>query len=105
MSNRTKQIDVEYVKELVLCAVNDGDIYDRCGRFCIANLQKKVKRGVFDASKAPKLFEYYFLTLARERYGNGQRMNKDEKALFGKMAYEQYEEEIFDGTNIYEVKA
>ena len=86
-----QKVDVE---DLALCAVNDGEIYERCGQYCIKNLQRKVKRGIFDETKAPKLFEYLFLTLARKRYAKGIRMNREEKALFGKLVYEHYEEEI-----------
>jgi hypothetical protein len=70
--------DVEYVRELALTAENDGQIYERCGKPCIENLQRKIKRGVFDPIKAPKIFQLRYLDLARESYYKKYRIQSDE---------------------------
>lgn len=94
-----KNVDEEYVKDLYLSAVNTGSIYEHCGKYCIANLQKKVKKGVYDETKAPKIFMSRFLELARDEYLRTcdirPRMSAAAKEMFGKLVLDFYREEIF----------
>ena len=46
----------EESRELLLCAENDGRIYNRSIRPIILNLQKKVKKGIFDKERAVDAF-------------------------------------------------
>lgn len=57
---RTKQPgDEDAAHELFLYATNDSDLYNRGALPIIANLQRKVKKGVYDAELAIKLWRYH----------------------------------------------
>lgn len=51
-------VDQAAVDELMLYITNDGELYRRQVIPIIDNLRKKVKRGVYDADKAVKLWKY-----------------------------------------------
>lgn len=63
-----KGINVETVRELVLFATNDGDIYRSQTTSIIKSLAKKMKRGVYDHEKATKAFEYMADTAAKKYF-------------------------------------
>jgi hypothetical protein len=94
-----KEIDIQFVNDLYLSAVNDGILYERAAMPAILELRRKIKRGQFDEKRAPRMFQLYFLDLAREQYSKNQRvvkqrMTQQEKDLFGKLVYEFFKEEI-----------
>ena len=54
-----KEVDEVAVRELVLYAENDADLYRQSASPIIANLQRKVKKGTYDAELAIKLWRYH----------------------------------------------
>lgn len=59
-AGRTPQgVDEVAVRELVLYAENDGDLYRQSALPIIANLQRKVKKGTYDPELAIKLWRYH----------------------------------------------
>jgi len=54
-----KEVDEVAVRELVLYAENDADLYRQSALPIIANLQRKVKKGTYDAELAIKLWRYH----------------------------------------------
>lgn len=54
-----KEVDEIAVRELVLYAENDADLYRQSALPIIANLQRKVKKGTYDAELAIKLWRYH----------------------------------------------
>jgi hypothetical protein len=97
-------MDTEFVKSLLLWATNDGEVYERCAKPCIAAIKRKIKRGNYDESLVPKMFELGFLDMARRNFAknNGvqknRRMTSEEKKMFGNLALQYYREEIMNGT-------
>ena len=53
-------------RELALFAVNDGELYRRQTTPIIANLKRKIKRGVYESSKALKLWGYLAESAAKD---------------------------------------
>lgn len=53
-------------RELALFAANDYDLYRRQTLPIIANLKRKIKRGVYDPSKALKLWGYLAESAAKD---------------------------------------
>ncbi len=53
-----KPVDDAAVRELVLYITNDHELYRRQVIPIIDNLRKKIKRNVYDADKAVKLWKY-----------------------------------------------
>lgn len=58
MPRARQPVDPDGVRELVLYIENDVDLYRQQIQPIIANLRKKVKKGVYDADKAVKLWKY-----------------------------------------------
>lgn len=54
-------------RELLLFAVNDGNLYRSSIQPAIANLRRKVAKGTYDSAKAADLF-YYIATTASDMY-------------------------------------
>ena len=54
-------------RELLLFAVNDGELYRRSIQPAIANLRRKAAKGTYDSAKAADLF-YYIATTASDMY-------------------------------------
>lgn len=61
-----KEVDEVAVRELVLYAENDADLYRQSALPIIANLQRKVKKGTYDAELAIKLWRYHADRAAKE---------------------------------------
>ena len=53
-------------RELALFTINDGDLYHRQTLPIIANLKRKIKRGIYDPSKALKLWGYLAESAAKD---------------------------------------
>lgn len=53
--------------ELYLYIVNDGYLYEHQTTYIINNLQKKVKKGVYDSNKAIDLY-YHLATVGSDKY-------------------------------------
>jgi len=58
MPRARQPVDDAAVRELVLYITNDGELYRRQVIPIIDNLRKKIKRNVYDADKAVKLWKY-----------------------------------------------
>ncbi len=81
-------IDTHAVTEMFWTITNDGAMkwrnwYDAC----ITNLQKKNKKGIFDAEKAAKLLGYMVYEYEREyaKEWDMKRMNKAEREAVARM--------------------
>ena len=67
---RTKTMiykETEEARELFLYATNDGDLYRRMITPLIANLKKKLAKGIYDADKAVNAY-YHIATEASNKY-------------------------------------
>lgn len=60
--------DEDALQELILYAENDRRLYDILMNTYLPALQKFVKRGTYDATKAVKLMEYYYSNYVRPAY-------------------------------------
>lgn len=104
-----KFYDEHAAKEIELFAENDGDLYRQQRRPILINLSKKYKKGVYDISKAAKLWRY-FIDSAMKKYNKefGSRGDKwsdllktsDRQILAEKWAQETKDE--FDAGNFTE---
>lgn len=52
-------VNHHYKDELILHANNDRDLYEKSHKPIIANLKKKMTKGVYDSNKATKLWKYH----------------------------------------------
>ena len=59
-------VDSDAMNELKLFINNDEDLYRQQFMPIIANIQRKIKRGVYDHEKAPKLWRYLVDNAARK---------------------------------------
>jgi hypothetical protein len=59
-------VDSDAMNELKLFINNDEDLYRRQFMPIIANIKRKIKRGVYDHEKAPKLWSYLVDNAARK---------------------------------------
>lgn len=82
-------------RELFLYAVNDGDLYRGRITAIIENLQKKVKRGVYDKEKAVDLW-FYAATDASEKYNRefGYKFSVQERFTVAVEMEEYYKEQV-----------
>lgn len=62
------QDDEDALQELILYAENDSRLYDVLMKTYLPALQKHVKRGQYDPTKAVKLMEYYYTNYVRPAY-------------------------------------
>lgn len=53
-------------RELALYAVNSATLYERQGKSIIANLNRKIRRGVYDADLAVRLWAYLAESAAKD---------------------------------------
>lgn len=104
-----KFYDEHAAREIEIFAENDGDLYRQQRRPILINLSKKYKKGVYDISKAAKLWRY-FIDSAMKKYNKefGSRGDKwsdllktsDRQILAEKWAQETKDE--FDLNNFTE---
>lgn len=52
-------VDKHAVRDLILFADNDGDLYRQSYTPIVANLKKKMAKGKFDAAKSVTLWKYH----------------------------------------------
>ena len=62
----TEAFDSDAVNELDLFIMNDEDLYRRHFMAIVNNFKRKIKRGVYDHDKAPKLVMYMVDEAARQ---------------------------------------
>ena len=74
------------MQELILYAENDSKLHDVLMKTYLPALQKFVKRGVFDKTKALKLMEYYYSKYVRPAYkrefGDDLALSKNDRVKF-----------------------
>lgn len=88
--------DSALVRELVLCTVNNGELYRQNVTPTIAALRKKAARGVYDATRAVKAWEYVALAgirAYRAEHGLGPVARCDREAIARELAA-YYAEEV-----------
>ena len=95
---RTKNMiynPTEESRELFLYAVNNGKLYRRMIEGVLANLEKKVGKGVYDREKAVDLW-YYVATEASKEYFKdfGYNFKVTERFTAAVDMAEYYEEQI-----------
>lgn len=95
----TAGIDQDAYDELQLFIDNDGDLYKRSLIPIVKNIQKKMKSGKYDHTKAPKLWMYHVDAGAKQyvKEFGGDVRNSFPKQLREKLAEEyadEYKEEI-----------
>lgn len=85
----------EEANELFLYAVNDGRLYRRMTENILNNLEKKIKRGIYDKEKAVDLW-YYVANEASNKYHEdfGYRFTVKERFTVAVDLAEYYEEQI-----------
>ena len=81
--------------ELFLYAVNNGGLYRRMTENILDNLEKKIKKGVYDREKAIDLW-YYVATEASNKYHEdfGHRFTVKERFTVAVDLAKYYEEQI-----------
>ena len=77
-------VDSDAMNELKLYIANDEDLYRRKFMPIIANLQKKVKRRVYDHEMAPKLWMYLVDEAAKKYVNEFGSPDQDVKDMFPK---------------------
>lgn len=95
---RTKNMfykETEESRELFLYATNDGDLYRRMINNILDNLEKKIKKGVYDKEKAVDAW-YYVATEASNRYFKdfGYRFSVTDRFTVAVDMADYYEEQI-----------
>lgn len=93
-----READEPMARELFWFIVNDGDLYRRQTTPIIANLKKKIAKGVFDRDKAVKMFEYLAKSGA-EKYAKENGMFVSDftpatRKMVAKKLEEKYREEV-----------
>lgn len=95
---RTKNMvynPTEESKELFLYAINNHSLYRRMIENVLNNLEKKIKKGIYDKEKAVDLW-YYVATEASNKYNEdfGYRFKVADRFTVAVDLAEYYEEEI-----------
>lgn len=80
-SNPTSELDEVASRELLLYANNDGELYDRLKLPIIRNLLKKMKKGTYNPSLAPKAW-LPLLEQAAKRYSKDYSDGSDWSRIF-----------------------
>lgn len=85
----------EESKELFLYAINNHSLYYRMIKNVLDNLEKKIKKGIYDKEKAIDLW-YYVATEASNKYNEdfGYRFKVADRFTVAVDLAEHYEEEI-----------
>ncbi len=96
---RTKNMvyhETEESRELFLYATNDGDLYRSMISPIIANLKKKVAKGIYDAEKAVDAF-YHVATEASNHYFRdfGYKFSVADRYTVAVDMADYYSEEVF----------
>jgi hypothetical protein len=92
-------IDKVKVDEVIQFAENDYDSYDKLMKVYLPNLEKRVKSGKYDKTKAYKLLEYYYSNYVRgymkmpRKYGYDPKLNPAERLYFSKYFVNYLEDE------------
>lgn len=95
-------IDKVKVNEVILFAENDYDSYNALIQNYLPNLQKKIKSGTYNKTKAVKLLEYYYSNYVRgymkmpRKYGFDPKLNPDERKMFGKYFVDSLESDYLN---------
>lgn len=86
--NINEATDPDALQELILYAENDSRLYDVLMKTYLPALQKFVKKGTYDPTKALKLMDYYFTNYVRPAYkrefGDDVRLGKSDRTEFAK---------------------
>lgn len=95
---RTKNMiykETEEARELFLYATNDGMLYRRMISAVLDNLEKKIKKGIYDKEKAIDAW-YYVATEASNKYNKdfGYKFNVTDRFTVACDMAEYYEEQI-----------
>jgi hypothetical protein len=100
-NNATQQNDVHAIREFVLIMENDGALYTQRISPIIANLQRKVNKGVYDAVKAVKLVQYAVDDYERANAIEivGRRLTKSERHAVAIEIFEYIDELLKEGTD------
>lgn len=85
----------EEADELFLYAVNNGSLYRRMVENILDNLEKKIKKGIYDKEKAIDLW-YYVATEASNKYNEdfGQRFTVKQRFTVAVDLAEYYESQV-----------
>lgn len=93
-------IDKTLVREVILFAENDYDMYKVLVTTYLDNLKKKRLNGTYDKAKSYKLLEYYYSNYVRpemkkpRKYGLDPKLNPEERKqfskYFGDFLFEEY---------------
>jgi hypothetical protein len=81
-------IDEIKVREVILFAENDSDLYDVLNRVYVPYVKTKIKKKQYNRDKALKLLEYYYQNYVRpamkspKKYGYDPRLNPAERKAF-----------------------
>ena len=89
-------VDKNMVIELKSYIENDADLYRQRLVPIVKNIQKKMKSGKYDHSKAPKLW-MYLVTDGAKKYAKeypGVKFNKQEKEAVAQELADEYKSEI-----------
>lgn len=92
---KPQEADPDGARELFLYATNDGDLYRQSALPIIANLQRKVKKGVYDAELAIKLWRYH-ADKAAQKYNKefGGTFTPATRDLAAKELRDYYDEDV-----------
>lgn len=83
-------IDKVKLREVILFADNDYDLYKVLTTTYLENLKRKRFKGTYDKKKSYKLLEYYYSNYVRRemkkpsKYGFDPKLNVEERKAFGK---------------------
>ncbi len=91
-----KTNDIIAIREFVLMMENDGKLYAQRITPIVANLQRKVNKGVYDAVKAVKLVQYAVDDYERMNAVEivGRRLTKSERHAVAVEMLESIESQI-----------
>lgn len=88
-------------RELVLFGTNCGELYRDTAKPIIANLARKLKRGIYNPDLAPKAFRYWAdraALLYQIEFGQCEGgFNPATRRLASQMALDYYQEQIEEG--------
>jgi hypothetical protein len=80
----TEAVDSDAMNELKLFIANDEDLYRRQFMPIVANIKRKIKRGVYNHELAPKLWMYLVDNAAKKYVNEFGSQDQDVKDMFPK---------------------
>jgi hypothetical protein len=89
-------LDSDAVNELHAYIMNDEDLYRKQFMPIIANLQRKMKKGVYNHEMAPKLWSYLVDNAARKYVKEFGSPNQDVKDIFPKEVRQEISKKLAD---------